>query len=182
VSTSSIAMTAALAQVDTAQVDAFIERGVNEALALALVQGDIIIDHGPDALPLNPHAKPLIAYELEWLAKQPSPSMSRKGAEEAGGVGQTKLIALQALGILRTFNLDARVQVSTRDITRYRLAQILTSYPVDGPKLKIRQPKARFKKRRREPTERELEGLRKGNAQRAAAAEEARKRREAARV
>ncbi len=134
-------MNAALAQVDTAQVDAFIDRGVNEALAVALVKGDIIIDHGPDALPLNPHAKPLVAHELDWLAKQTSPSLSRKGAEEAGGWDRPRGWRSKALGILRTFNLDARVQVSTRDITRYRLAQILLSYPVDGPKSKIRQPR-----------------------------------------
>ena len=169
-SASSIAMNTALAQVDTAQVDAFIDRGVNEALALALVQGDILIDHGPDALPLNPHAKPLVAHELDWLAKQTSPSLSRKEAEAAGGWKQSKGLALQTLGILGTFNLDARVQVSTRDITRYRLAQILLSYPVDGPKAKIRQPKARFQKKRHAPTERELEGLRIGNAKRAEAA------------
>jgi hypothetical protein len=163
VSASSIAMNAALAPVDRAQVDAFIDRGLNEALAVALVQGDIIIDHGSDALPLNPHAKSLIARELEWLAKQTSPSLPRKRAQEVGGWAQTKGLALQALGILRTFNLDARVQVSTRDIARYRLAQILLSYPIDGPKLKIRQPKARFKKQRRESTPQELAALHRAN-------------------
>lgn len=176
-STSSIAMNTALAQVAPAQVDAFIDRGVNEALAVALVMGDIIIDNGPDALPINPHAKPLIAHELEWLDKQASPTLPRKGAQEAGGFGQTKGIWLQAHGILGTFNLDARVQVSTRDITRYRLAQILLSYPVgaDAP-TKIRLPRERFKKQRRAPTARELEGLRIGNQRRA---EKAKQRREA---
>ena len=172
-STSSIAMSA----VGRAQIDAFIERSVDEALAVALVKGDILIDHGPDALQLNPHAKPLIANELGWLVKQP-PSLPRKGAQEAGGFGQTKAIALQALGVLRSFNLGARVQVSARDVTRYRLAQILLSCPIDGPKLKIRQPAARFRKKVRPRTPAELLGLKRGNEQRA---EEARKRREAAR-
>lgn len=175
-SASSIAMNAALAQVDTAQVDAFIARGVNEALAVELVKGDLIIDHGRDALPLNPHAEPLVAHELAWLAKQTSPTLLRKPAQEAGGWEQTKELWLEGLGILGTFNLDARVQVSTRDITRYRIAQILLSYPVDGPKSKIRQPKARFQKKIRPRTAAELEGLARGNAKRA---EEARKRREA---
>jgi hypothetical protein len=134
-------------------VHAFIDRGVNEALAVALAQG-----------------KPLIAHELDWLAKQPSPTLPRKVGQAAGGWNQTKELTLEGLGIVRGFNLDARVQVSTRDITRYRLAQILLSYPVDGPKSKIRQPKARFQKKRRAPTERELEGLRIGNAKRAEAA------------
>jgi hypothetical protein len=163
-------MNTALAQIDTAQVAAFIDRGVNEALAVALAQGDILIDHGLDALPLNPHAKPLVAHELDWLAKQPSPTLPRKAGQAAGGWNQTKELTLEALGVVRGFNLDARVQVSTRDITRYRIAQILLSYPVDGPKSKIRQPKARFQKKRRAPTERELEGLRIGNARRAEAA------------
>ena len=180
-STSSIAISAALAQVDKAQIDAFIERGVNEALAVALVQGDILIDHGPDGLPLNPHAKPLIAPELEWLAKRPSSTLPRKGAEEAGGWNQTKELTLESRGVLRTFNLDARVQILARDITRYRLAQILLSYPIgaDAP-TKIRQPKARFKAQRRKPTKRELEGLRKGNERRAAAARQRREAREPA--
>ena len=170
------AMAVAMAQVDKAQVDAFIDRGVNEALAVALVMGDVIIDNGPDVLPLPAHAKPLIARELDWLAKQTSPTLPRKGAQQAGGWAQTKGLELQARGIIRGFNLDARVHVSTRDITRYRLAQILLSYPIDGgPKLKIRMPRERFKKQRRAPTARELEGLRIGNAKRA---EEARKRRE----
>lgn len=176
-STSPKATAVALAQVDPALVEAFIVRGVSEALAVALAQGDILIDNGPDALPINPHAKPLIAHELDWLAKQTSPTLPRKKGDEAGGWAQTKGLTLQALGILRTFNLDARVQVSTRDITRYRLAQILLSYPIDGgPKLKIRMPRERFKKQRRAPTARELEGLRIGNAQRA---KEAKQRREA---
>jgi hypothetical protein len=176
-SMSPAAMNAALAQVDKAQVDAFIGRGVNEALAVALVMGDIIIDNGPDALPLNAQAKPLIVRELDWLAKQPSPSLPRKGAEAAGGWKQTKGLALQALGVIRTFNLDARVQVSTRDVSRYRIAQILLSFPIaNGPKLKIRQPRERFKSRRREPTENELRGLAIGRAK---VSEAARKRREA---
>ena len=108
-------------QVEKALVDAFIERGVNEALAVAFAQGDVLIDHGPDALPVPSHTKPLIARELEWLAKQPSPTLPRKEAEAAGGWKQSKGLALQALGVLGTFNLDTRVQVSTRDITRYRV-------------------------------------------------------------
>jgi hypothetical protein len=168
-------MNAALAWVDRAQVDAFIERGVNEALAVALAQGHVLIDHGPEALPVPSQAKPMIARELEFLAKQPCPTLPRKEADAAGGWKTSKGLALQALGILGTFNLDTRVQVSTRDITRYRIAQILLSYPIDGgSKLKIRQPKARFKKQRREPTERELEGLRKGNERRAREAEQRR--------
>jgi hypothetical protein len=146
-------------------------------LAVALAQGDFLIDKGRDALPLNPHAKPLIARELDWLTKQPSPTLPRKGAQEAGGWAQTKGLQLQALGILGTFNLDARVQVSTRDITRYRIAQIILSYPIHASdKLKIRQPRERFQKKIRPRTERELEGLRKGNEQRRVAAEEARRR------
>jgi hypothetical protein len=177
VSASPGAMAVAMAQVDKAQVDAFIERGVNEALAVALAMGDVIIDHGPDALPLPAHAKPLIAHELDWLAKQKSPTLPRKGAEEAGGWKQTKGIWLQALGIIRGFNLDARVQVSTRDITRYRIAQILLSYPIDGgSKVKIREPAARFQKQPRVPTEAELAGLARANMKRAA---EAKQRREA---
>lgn len=173
-------MAAALARVDKALVDAFIERGVDEALAVALAQADILIDHGSDALPVPSQAKPLIARELEWLAKQTSPTLPRKEAEAAGGFKQSKGNALQALGILGTLNLDTRVQVSTRDITRYRSAQILLSYPVDGgAKLKIRQPTARFKKQRREPTERELEGLRKANERRAAEAKARRSNRAA---
>ena len=168
VSTPQVAINSALMQVDKALVDAFIERGVNEALAVALVQGDVLIDHGIDALAVPSQAKPLIARELEWLAKQTSPTLPRKEAEAAGGWKQSKGLTLQTLGVLGTFNLDTRVQVSTRDITRYRTAQILLSYPIDGgSKLKIRQPRARFQKAVRARRPQELEGLRKGNERRA---------------
>jgi hypothetical protein len=152
---------------------------ISAELAAALAQADVLIDNGPDAVAFPKLARPLIVNEIDWLNKQKSPSLPRKGAQEAGGWGSTKQGQLEADGVLHTFNLGPIKHVSTRDIARYRIAMVLLSYPLDGPPTKIRQPRERFKPHRRKPTERELEGLRIGNAKRAAAAEEARKRREA---
>ena len=143
-------------------------------------KADILIDHGSDALPVPSQAKPLIARELEWPAKKRLPPCRARRRKRLAGSSSRRGMRSKRLASSGRFNLDTRVQVSTRDITRYRSAQILLSYPVDGgAKLKIRQPTARFKKQRREPTERELEGLRKANERRAAEAKARRSNRAA---
>jgi len=64
-------------------------------LSEALKQADLIIDHGPEAVPAPERAKPIITHHLDWLAKQASPDSSRIGAQQAGGWKPSKEIWLE---------------------------------------------------------------------------------------
>ena len=98
------------------------------------------------------------------------------------GHGLTRQLAIEAAGEVQTY-LDGGKRLVTADSIAIRMiALALSSHPADGPKLKVRQPPGRFQKRRREPTAAELEGLRKGNEQRAAGKRARLEARAAARV
>ena len=140
------AMAVALAQVDMAQVDAFIERGVDEALAIALAQGDVIIGNGPDALPLSPLARSIANDSITWLRDAPL-DLSRVETQRVAGVKSTKELELEAARIYEAYADGMRMRVTTRSIARRRIALAILSHPVDGPQSKIRQPKARFQKK-----------------------------------
>ena len=153
---------------------AFVD-AVPPELAIALVQGDIIIDRGADAVPHSKVARSLIAQTLDWLSKQSGISKPRREGHEAAGVKQSKGIRLEGAEVLETFNSSTVKRISTRSIARYLIAMALLSHPLDALPTKIRQPSARYQKRARPRTPAELEGLRRGNARRAA---EAKQRRE----
>jgi hypothetical protein len=152
-------------------------------MAAALAQAQAILDHGVDSAgaPLSELVRSVAADTIHWLLTT-SLDQSRKGAQFYGGVGPTKELELEAAGIFEAYAANSRICVTSRSIARYRLANAILSHPHGGSRLKIRQPKARFKAQRREPTERELEGLRRGNEQRAEEARQRREAREATRV
>ena len=148
----------------------------SKAMTAALAQADVIIDRGLNAAPLSPFAKSLSAHWLDWYCNQPSFSLTRREEQALSGHGATRQQSLEESGVLVSYADGSIRRITTRSIARRQIALAILSHPIDGPTLKIRQPSARFKPRRREPTPQELEGLRRGNAKRA---EEARKRREA---
>ena len=146
-------------------------------MAAALAQGDVIIDRGPDAVPVSPRARPLIVNHLNWYeGEKHIPGKSRLELQVILDHGQTRQIKIEQVGEVDSY-LDGGVRrISTRGVCRRLIALAILSHPLDGPELKVRQPPGRYQSRPRPRTQQELEGLRRGNARRA---EEARKRREA---
>ncbi|HZZ21487.1 MAG TPA: hypothetical protein VFE60_02430 [Roseiarcus sp.] len=154
-----------------------------EAIAAATrAQAEAILDDGVDASPSHQRAKPLIAHWLNWLRSQKSPSLSRKGSQEAIGCGPSREIQLEESGAIDAYNEGSIKRISTRSIARHGIMQALLSHPLNAPPAKIRQPAARYQKRPRERTPQESEGLRKGNEGRALEAARKREARTAARV
>jgi hypothetical protein len=133
-------------------------------IVAALAQAEAILEHGVDGagVPLSGLVRSVAADTIHWL-NTTSLDQSRKGAQLYGGVGPTKELELEAAGIYEAFAANSRICVTSRSIGRYRIANAILSHPVDGPKLKIRQPKARFKKQRRESTPQELAALQRAN-------------------
>jgi hypothetical protein len=176
-STSPAAMAAALPQVDMALVKAFTDRGVDEALAVALALGEVIIDRNVDdaGVPLTRVARSIAVDTINWLGNAPL-DLSRVETRHVSNVKATKELELEAAGIFEAYADGTRMRVTTRSIARRRIALAILSHPVDGPRPKIRQPSGRFQKTIRPRTAAELAGLARGNAKRA---EEARRRREA---
>ena len=85
-------------------------------LSEALKQADLIIDHGPEAVPAPERAKPIITHHLDWLAKQASPDPSRIGAQQAGGWKPSKEIWLENSGVLEAYNNGSIKRISNRSI------------------------------------------------------------------
>jgi hypothetical protein len=152
-------------------------------LSEALEQADLIIDHGPEAVPAPERAKPLIVGRLDWLAKQTSPDSSCKGSCEVGGWKLSKEIWLENSDVLEAYNNGPVKRISNRSIARYLIALVLLSYSSSGQPVKIRQPTQRYQKRVRPRTEAEPRGLIEGNRQRSEAKQrrllEAKQRKEA---
>jgi hypothetical protein len=150
---------------------------ISPELAAALNQAEAILQHDVDGagVLLSKLARSFALDSISWLGAAPL-DQSRVETRRAAGVGSTKELELEAAGVFEAYNDGARVGVSSRSIVRRRIALAILSHPVGGPQPKIRQPSARHQKRPRERTPAEIEGLRRGNAQRA---EQAQKRREA---
>ena len=178
---SSVSSTA-LAAVDRAAVDAFIDRGADEALAVALAQAELIIERGVDdaGVPLSPLARSIAVDTIKWLAAA-SLDQSRVQTQQIANLGPTKVGELGAAGVFEEYADGSRIRITSRSIARRRIALAILSHPANGPRPKIREPSARYQKRPRERTPQEREGLRIGNERRR---EEARQRRaeKAARV
>lgn len=105
-------------------------------------------------------ANPAVAdIKAKWAA-DPSASKSRRQCMEIGGWGQTTQIAKEKRGVLRTYLDGASVRVTSKSLYRHLVE--LASVPIH----KVRRPAARFQRKRRNPTEAELEGLRRANAAR----------------
>ena len=107
--------------------------------------------------------------------------LTRRQCQQGGNWGPTSQIAKENAG-----DLDSVLDGSVRKITaasfyRHLIELAIRSHPPAGP-VKARQPAARYQKHRREPTPQELEGLRRGNAKRAAEAKQRKEAKAAARV
>jgi hypothetical protein len=116
--------------------------------------------------PANPAVDDINA---KWAA-DPSASKSRRQCMEAGAWGLTTQIAKERRGVLRTYTDGASVRITTQSLYEHLVE--LASAPVR----KVRQPVTRFQRKRRDPTEAELEGLRRGNERRRLEAEQRRAR------
>ena len=81
-----------------------------------------------------------------------------------GGWGQTTQLGKEKRGLLRTYTDGASVRITTQSLYEHLIE--LASVPIR----KVRQPAARFQRKRRQPTEAELAGLRLGNERRKRAA------------
>ena len=143
----------------------------------------IIFAGGLGAAPVSPRAEPLIDYALAWYREKLRLnilSVSRQECMLVFGHGMTRQVWIEHAGEVESF-LDGSVRrISTASICRRLIALAILSHPVDGPERKARQPARRYQPRPRTPAE--LEGLRRGNQQRAEAARERREAKTVARV
>jgi hypothetical protein len=116
----------------------------------------------------DPRENPAIADILARKAADRRISLSRRECQVEGGWAQSSQILKESHGLLRRYVDGSRIRVTT--VSFYQHLLDLASRPAR----KVRRPSARFA--RRKPTQQELDGLKRGNEQRA---KEARKRREA---
>jgi hypothetical protein len=129
-----------------------------------------------NAVPANPAVADIKA---KWAA-DPSASKSRRQCMEIGGWRQTSQLQKEKKGELRTYLDGASVRITTQSLYEH-LVQLASA-----PVRKVRQPAARFRRKRRERTPQELEALRRANEarkreaakRRAAVARESNKSRE----
>jgi hypothetical protein len=116
----------------------------------------------------------VLDIKAKWAA-DPSASKSRKDCMAVGGWGQTTQLEKEKRGVLRTYTDGASVRVTTQSLYEHLIE--LASVPAR----KLRQPAARFRRKRRDPTPQELDALKRANAarKREAAERRASTRREA---
>jgi hypothetical protein len=111
---------------------------------------------------------PAVADIRAMQAADPAASKSRKEAGLIINCGQTKVIKLEKAGLLHRYTDGSSVRITTASIYEYLIACAA------APPRKVREPAAKFRHAKKAPrprTEAELEGLRKGNAKRAAEAQ-----------
>ena len=111
-------------------------------------------------VPANPAVDDIKAKQ----AADPSASKSRRQCMEIGNWGQTTQLEKEKRGILRSYTDGASVRITTQSLYEHLIE--LASAPVR----KVRQPSARFQRKRRDPTPQELEALKRANAARKRAA------------
>jgi len=113
---------------------------------------------------VSPAALALVADIAQRWSNDPRFSVSRKVSQEMLGIGPTRQIDLEHSGELRSY-LDGTARRITLASIYLRLINLaIRSHPPAGP-LKARQPAARYQRRspRREPTQAELDALKRGN-------------------
>jgi hypothetical protein len=106
-----------------------------------------------NAAPMNPAVADIKA---KW-AIDPSASKSRRDCMLIGGWGQTTQLEKEKRGVLRTYTDGTSVRVTTQSLYEHLIQ--LASVPIR----KVRQPAARFQRKRRDPSPQELEALRRAN-------------------
>jgi hypothetical protein len=114
---------------------------------------------------VSPEAAKLVAVLLEQKAADPRKGVPRKVSQEMGGWGSTTQIEKEKRGDLQTFLDGMARRVFVPSIYDHLIALAVASHPLGGPMKKARQPAARYQRRRprREPTQAELEALKRGH-------------------
>jgi hypothetical protein len=107
-------------------------------------------------------------------------SASRKEVQIILGKGKTHVIKLEADGVLRSYLDGKHRRISMQSVYEYLRDLAKASYPVGAPAAKVRSPLSQFKKKRREPTQAELNALARGRERMSREAAERRRRREEA--
>jgi hypothetical protein len=120
-------------------------------LAAALAQAELTIQRGVDdaGVPLSGLARSIAVDTIKWLGAA-SLDQSRVQTQQIANLGPTKVLELGAAGVFEEYADGARIRITSRSIARRRVALAILSHPVNGPRLKIREPSARYKKRPRE--------------------------------
>ena len=133
-----------------------------------MAQAELIIERGVDdaGVPLGPLARSITVDTIKWLGAASLDQSRVQTHQRIANLGPTKVLELGAAGVLEEYADGSRIRITSRSIARRRIALAILSHPANGPRLKIREPSARYQKRPRERTEAELRGLRQGNAQR----------------
>lgn len=117
------------------------------------------------------HDTPAAADIRAVEAADPRKSLSRKECQTEGNWGPSTQRAKEHSGVLHRYLDGSAVKITAKSFYAHLIDL------ANAPSRQGRKPSGTsFQKKRRAPTERELEGLRKGNEQRAA---EAQQRREA---
>ena len=117
----------------------------------------------------NSHDTPAATDLRARKAADLSASKSRKECLAIAGWGATTQISKENAGFLHRFLLGSAVRITTDSLYDHLIDL------ANAPARQGRKPSGTsFQKKRRAPTERELEGLRKGNQQRAAEAQQRR--------
>jgi hypothetical protein len=132
---------------------------------------------------VSPVGQRIVADHVQAWKAFPTSTVSGKGADALLNCGATKRGQLAATGQIDSY-LDGSLRLFTvASIFRYKIRQAIASHPLDAPVVKARHPVGEFKRATKAPRPRtpaELEGLRKGNAKRAAEAQARRAAKEAA--
>jgi hypothetical protein len=135
----------------------------------------------PDDVPslivgLTPTGQRIVTdLAAQWKA-DPDLSKPRKVGHAMLGAGGTKGQKLEQTGEVDSFVDGSIRRITTASIYRYLIRQAIASHQLSAPDVKVRHPKGQFQRKLRvaKPprprTAAELEGLRKGNAKRAAEA------------
>jgi hypothetical protein len=87
------------------------------------------------------------------------------------GCGLTSQIEREANGDIDSFVDGAARKITVKSIYRYLIRRVIETFPVDGPPKRGRNPVTGFKRKRRAPTQAELDALARANTQRRLAAE-----------
>jgi hypothetical protein len=111
---------------------------------------------------LSERARPMVEALLRKKVEALQLAVSRKIALGMLDIGLSKLLLLEASGELQSFIEGGQRKILVSSIYDYLIANVIKSYPVDGPAPK-RQVRTRFRKARRKPTEAELAALDRAN-------------------
>jgi hypothetical protein len=116
-------------------------------------------------------ARPIVATLLEKKATYPAPAVTRVVCRtEIDPSSQSTQIVREQTGEYEVFNDGGQKKIVTDSIFDRMIRAVVASYPPGGAIPKIRESKTKFRRIVRARTAAELEGLRKGNAQRHAEA------------